>query len=408
MTAGDAEPRTMVGTQVTVDVERVAHGGWCIARNDGRVVLVRHTLPGERVVARITEGDETSRFWRADAVEVLVAAADRVAPPCPFAGPGACGGCDWQHVSVPGQRTLKTLVVREQFRRLAGLEVGAEVEPVRDDDGLGWRTRVRFAVDDSGRAGFRRHRSHEVLPVDDCLIAHPEVAAPDVLARSWGEADAVSVAVSNRGERTVWTQEGRRRSRATRISGAARLREDVGERTWRVSAEGFWQVHPRAATTLLDTVIDAAQVEPGDRVLDLYSGVGLFAGPLGTQVGEAGAVVAVESSTDAVRDARRNLHHQPQVELLAERVDRALTRTLPDRADVVVLDPPRTGARANVVQEIATRAPRTVVYVGCDPAALARDVATFARHGYRLVGLRAFDLFPMTHHVECVATLHPA
>lgn len=404
----DAEPRTMVGTQVTLDVERVAHGGWCIAHNDGRVVLVRHTLPGERVVARITEGDESSRFWRADAVEVLVAAADRVDPPCPYAGPGACGGCDWQHVNVPGQRTLKSQVVREQFRRLAGLEVEVEVEPVRDDDGLDWRTRVRFAVDDSGRAGFHRHRSHEVLPVDDCLIAHPDVAAADVLARSWDGADAVAVAVSNRGERTVWTQAGRRRPRTTRVSGTARVREEVGERTWRVSAEGFWQVHPQAAATLLDAVIGAAQVVPGDRVLDLYSGVGLFAGPLGTQVGEAGAVVAVESSTQAVRDARRNLYHQPQVELVAERVDRALTRVLPGRADVVVLDPPRAGARVKVVGEIAARAPRTVVYVGCDPAALARDVATFARHGYRVAALRAFDLFPMTHHVECVATLHPA
>jgi len=395
----------MVGTQVTVDVERVAHGGWCIARHEGRVVLVRHTLPGERVVARITEGDETSRFWRADAVEVLVAAPDRVEAPCPFAGPGACGGCDWQHVSIAGQRSLKSLVVREQFRRLAGLEVGVEVEPVGDDGGLAWRTRVRFAVDDSGRAGFHRHRSHEVLPIDDCLIAHPDVAAADVLARRWDGADAVSVAVSNRGERTVWTQGGRRRSHTTRSSGAARLREDVGERTWRVSAGGFWQVHPQAAATLLDAVLDAARVQPGERVLDLYSGVGLFAGPLGIQVGEAGSVVAVESSTDAVRDARRNLHHQPHIELVAERVDRALARPSPDRADVVVLDPPRTGARANVVREIAARAPRTVVYVGCDPAALARDVATFERHGYRLAALRAFDLFPMTHHVECVATL---
>ena len=178
-------------------------------------------------------------------------------------------------------------------------------------------------------------------------------------------------------------------------------------RPFRVSGAGFWQVHPGAAQVLLDAVLAATSPAPGERALDLYCGVGLFAAGLAERVGPTGAVVGVEGEARAVADARRNLHDLPWVRLQAGHVDAALGAGL-GAADLVVLDPPRTGAGRDVVERILALRPRVVAYVACDPAALARDVRTASELGYRLAALRAFDLFPMTQHVECVATLVPA
>jgi len=167
---------SLVGTEAVVEVGPVAHGGHCVARLDGRVVFVRHALPGERVRVTITEGDDDSRFLRGDAVAVLDSSPERVEAPCPYAGPGRCGGCDFQHADLAYQRQLKAEVVREQFQRLAHLEVEVTVEALPgDDSGLRWRSRVEFAVDADGRAGLRQHRSHAILPVADCLIADQRI-----------------------------------------------------------------------------------------------------------------------------------------------------------------------------------------------------------------------------------------
>ena len=193
-----------------LDVTGVAHGGWCVARDGGgRVVFVRHALPGERVRARVTEA--TASFARAEAVEVLRASPDRVAPRCPHARPGGCGGCDWQHADLAAQRRLKAEVVRDQLRRIAGLDREVTVEPVAgDDDGLGWRTRVRFSVGPGGTAGLLAHRSHDVVEVGDCPIAHPLVQARAVTGRNWAPARSVEVVVSPAaGERAIIVGPGR-------------------------------------------------------------------------------------------------------------------------------------------------------------------------------------------------------
>jgi tRNA/tmRNA/rRNA uracil-C5-methylase (TrmA/RlmC/RlmD family) len=390
-----------VGTSLTVEVGPVAHGGHCVARHEGRVVFVRHTLPGETVRAVVTDGAEGSSFWRADAVEVLTPAAERVPPPCPWSGPGRCGGCDWQHVSVPAQRALKAEVVREQLAHLAHLDVAVDVEPVPGDvNGLGWRTRVTWAVGEDGSAGLRRHRSHEVVPVDSCRIAHPLVDGAGTTRTTWPGCGSVEVSASvATGERLV-LPDGR---------GDGALTEVVGDRGFRVTGGGFWQVHPGAAATLLAAVMDGLQPQPGDTALDLYGGVGLFTARLAEVVGPTGRVTLVESDRVAVADARHNLAELPAVRVERGRVDHVLRRLRTGRADLVVLDPPRSGAGRAVVDLVARQVrPRRVAYVACDPAALARDLTWFAERGYRLTGLRAFDIFPMTHHVECVALLEPA
>jgi tRNA/tmRNA/rRNA uracil-C5-methylase (TrmA/RlmC/RlmD family) len=401
----------MTGPGRTLDLQvgPVAHGGHCVARWEGRVVFVRHALPTERVRAVLTEAAPDARFWRADAVQVLAPAADRVPSRCPAAGPGGCGGCDWQHASLPAQRRLKGQVVAEQLRRLAGVDLDPDdlaAQPVPgDDDGLGWRTRVRFAVDDAGRAGLRAHRSHDVVPLGDCPLAHPGLGVADLLARTW-PAGAQVVVSGGSGEAAPATVEVVEDGRARRESGPARRTEHAAGRSWRVSGAGFWQVHPGAADTLVSAVRTVLAPRPGERLLDLYSGVGLFAGSLVDDLGPDGEATAVEAHPGASRDARRNLHDLPRVRIVEQRVERYL-RTTDEPTDLVVLDPPRTGAGREVCTRVAQRTPRAIAYVACDPAALARDVAVLAALGYGLTSLRVLDLFPMTHHVECVAGLEP-
>jgi tRNA/tmRNA/rRNA uracil-C5-methylase (TrmA/RlmC/RlmD family) len=436
-----------VGQDLEVDVEDVAQGGWCVARPAGMpVMFVRHALPGERVVARVTE--VTSKFARADAVEILRAAPDRVTAPCRHAHPGGCGGCDWQHASLPAQRALKAVVVAQQLRRLAGIDREVTVEPLPGDSpdvaapgaapGLGWRTRVQFAVGPDGVAGLRGHRSHEVIDIGDCPLAHAGIRALDIPGHDWAGAATVEAAVGGadapdnvavtvisaaprpaRGQQARGQQARGQQARGRRLPGHKRtlvegrpyLAEQAVGRIWQVGAEGFWQVHPAAADALSQAVIAALAPEPGDSVLDLYCGAGLFAGAVAPLVGPGGVVTGIESDPAAVRSARRNLGDLPWVTVRTADVAQAVTDESLPQARLVIADPPRAGLAREVIAYLtgaylAGDSPaERFAYVSCDPATLARDLALLAAGGWRLAGLRAFDAFPMTHHVECVATL---
>ena len=407
----------MTGTELELDIGAVAAGGSCVARApDGRVVFVRHTLPGERVRAVVTA--EATSFLRADAVEVLTASPDRVEQPCPYARPGRCGGCDWQHVALPAQRELKADLVAEQLRRLAGLDLRVEVEAVPGaDDGLGWRTRVQFAVAPSGRAGLHRHRSSELEPVDFCLIAAPEVEQVGAERLRWPGASSVEVTGAG-GQRVVHVHSARGSraqvpdvdagvvvdTRAVRTPHG--VRHTVLGRSFEVSAGGFWQVHPGAAEALATAVLDGLEPRPGERAVDLYAGVGLFAALLGERVGPDGGVLAVEAGERASADAARNTADQPHVRIRTGAVDVQQVRRL-GRPDLVVLDPPRAGAGLEVTGALTGLRPRRLAYVACDPASFARDLRVFTDAGWSLTSLRGFDLFPMTEHVELVAVLEP-
>jgi tRNA/tmRNA/rRNA uracil-C5-methylase (TrmA/RlmC/RlmD family) len=391
------------GDRVEVTVGAPAHGGHCVARLDGphgRVVFVRHALPGERVTAEITEIHRG--YLRADAVTIHEPSPDRVEPPCPYAHPGGCGGCDLQHVASDAQLRWKASVVGEQLERLAKLPISVRVEPLPGGP-LGWRSRVRYSVDAAGRPGLLQHRSHQVVPIDRCRIAVPAIQELDLLTRPWPEADVLEAVASTGGEVTT----------LTRPAGGAAHREGPGDvveiaagRRWRVHPEGFWQVHPAAADTLAATVVGMLRPAAGESSWDLYGGAGLFAAAVAERTGAR--TTLVESSPLGVAAARTNLADLPTVEIVEARVENALARRrVTGPVDLVVLDPPRTGAGARVVRGIASAGPRAVVYVACDPAALARDVATFGELGWELAELRAFDCFPMTQHVECVALLTP-
>ncbi|WP_331279642.1 class I SAM-dependent RNA methyltransferase [Candidatus Blastococcus massiliensis] len=405
------------GREFEVTVGPVAHGGHCVARHEGRVVFVRHSLPGERVVVRVTE-DRHPAFCRADAIEVLEASAQRVERPCPYSGPGRCGGCDWQHVHPAEQRRLKESVVREQLSRLAGVDdVALTVEELPGGP-LRWRSRARFAVDRTGAPGLRRHRSHDVVVLDDCPIT-VEPAAQAVLGRRWPGAGAVDVSIDSTGAVTTSRLDRRGRATSSRVvrtgdqpeEPVTRAERRAGGRDWEVEGTGFWQVHPAAADALVAAVAEFAAVRPGETVLDLYAGAGLFGGALAPGVTESGRVVCVEADPGACAAADANLADLPHAEVWQGEVDaeglRELLEELGTPPDVVVLDPPRAGAGQAVSRLLARTGARAVVYVACDPAALARDVAAFGQAGYRLAGIRGFDAFPMTAHVECVALLVP-
>lgn len=408
-----ADSQTWTGRTFTVDIESVAHGGHCVARAEGRVIFVRHALPGETVSVLVTE-DRGGSFCRADAIEIHQPHPGRAQPPCKYARPGGCGGCDWQHATPQTQRELKSAVVREQFTRLAGLDVEVETEALDPAD-LRWRTRMQYAVARDGSLGMRRHRSHDVQPIDDCLIATDEVSDRALFDRRWKPAVQVDVEAGVDRARVIRSMT--RNKHWSYDSGSPHSStHHAAQRDWKVRAGGFWQVHPSAADTLAGAVLSMAQPQMGERVLDLYCGMGLFAAAMADAVGPAGYVLGIEGSKTAVQDGAKQLADTPQIELqwgrvTGERLRHILTPDQrrpdePDRSfDIVVLDPPRKGAKAEVCQAIAAMRPRAIAYVACDPAALARDVASFAESGYTLHRLRAFDAFPMTHHVECVALL---
>ncbi|GAJ82378.1 hypothetical protein NBRGN_054_00820 [Nocardia brasiliensis NBRC 14402] len=543
------------GSTFEVRLGPPGHGGFCVARHEGRVVFVRHGLPGELVRVRVTE-DRGGSFCRADAIEILDPSPDRVPATCPVSGPGGAGCCDFSFATPKAQRALKASVVAEQLRRLAGIERDVVVEPITGagDVTSGWRTRIRLAVDASGRAGVHRYRSTEVIP--DLRCPQPVSGALDGVAdRLWTPGADLVIAVDGDGVRHIvelapadrgrpesqdrrgrdrrgrrstpdpressaeWddtgspsgtgrgdssgAQSGRRsdggtdasdgrnafgdrrsgaggagagpggargrrrpgaiggvrhggdgrgnrrpeslraeageprdevryaadgrlegpqaqerRSASARraathaardewvVAGSGRAVEYVAGRRWEVAATGFWQAHHGAAQCYSDLVAEWSGLLPGGMAWDLYSGAGVFAARLADQTGLTGAVFAVESARPAVAAGKAALRDLTWLEQHAQRVERWVADRIDAAApDVVVLDPPRAGAGKEVIRALTTTAPARIIHIGCDPASFARDLGLYQAAGYRLADLRAFDAFPGTHHVECVALL---
>jgi len=413
------------GDLIDLDITGIAHGGVFVGRHEGRVIFVADTLPGERVRARLTDTRKKS-FWRADAVEVLDAAPERRPHVWSAADIGVApedrpGGAEFGHIELAHQRRLKERVIREALERVGRLELPVDVRAAGDADdpetadGTGWRTRVSLHVDDEGRVGAYAARSHRVIETPDLPLATPAVAEAAAAARAAqpGRLDLVQPADGR--VRVLPRPDGARSRPATEV-----VEERVGGRTFRVDAGGFWQVHRLAARTLTALVAeelrrDGRALDPEALHLDLYGGVGLFAATLADLGGPSTRVVSVESDPRATEHAGENLAEWIGARAETARADRFIAKLAADASTrererlargVVLLDPPRAGAGRDVVEGIAALEPATVVYVACDPVALARDLATFAERGYRADGgIRGVDLFPHSHHVEAVAVL---
>ncbi|WP_457966796.1 TRAM domain-containing protein [Arthrobacter sp. D1-29] len=456
-------------TELVLDVGPVAHGGHCVARHEGRVIFVRHGIPGEKVRARVTEAGETAKFWRADVVEVLDASPDRVehfwhladARRAWAAGHPPVGGAEFGHITLSRQRALKSAVLAEQLKRLAGVELppadvpghenaensGTPVEAVGSRSGenstpdagagLEWRTRASFSVTPGGKLGMHAHRSDQIIPVRGMPLAVDGINRLRLWDIDLQGIDRVEVAAPANGSRPLVLLSPAPGTKPKRLSAiVAQLPDDVSVasfdplkdevrqlrgRTWvqetaaghdyRITGAGFWQIHRDAPEALVGAVTEFLHgggfLEPGSVVADLYAGAGLFTAPLADAVGETGSVLSIEGAAGTSRDARKNLHNAPQVEIVQGRVERVL-RQKPREFDAVLLDPPRAGAGKAVVSQLIAAGPRAIAYVSCDPASFARDLGYFQQGGWSLAGLRAFDLYPHTHHLETVALLTPA
>ena len=391
-----------VGQKIRVTIEKIAHGGHFIARYEGAVIFVRHAIPGEECDIEIT--GTGSSFNRADVVDVHNASTDRVSAPCRFAHRNGCGGCDFQHISLSRQRQLKSEVIAEQFARIAKMDITIEVEEVAGP--LGWRTRCSAVTTKAGALGFYQARSHKVIPVDDCRILVPEMRYAELAQRGAKGDQRIEISISNTGERTIATANSRDESPLRVSDGPDIAHYTVGENTFEVSQKSFWQSHKDAPRILTEAVLGFAQLREGDHVLDLYGGVGLFAASFLPLIGEKGSVDIVEGSKSATADASRNFSGKDNVHIYTGDVAQHITRF--SSADVIVLDPPREGAGKDVINHSAQLQPRAIVYVACDPAALARDAGYLREAGYQLESMRAFDLFPMTHHIESIAKFVPS
>ncbi|MEI7454118.1 MAG: class I SAM-dependent RNA methyltransferase [Actinomycetes bacterium] len=379
-----------VGDRITVTVGGIAHGGHCVARHDGRVIFLRYAIPGEEVIAEIT--DVTSKFARGLAIEILKASPDRVSAPCNLARPGGCGGCDFQHIEISAQRKLKSQIVKEQFSRVAKMEVDVEVIGVDPANGLGWRTRMDFTVNPELKVALYGARSHNLIPISKCLIADERMDLDSINQTKLPVGAKVEVAISQTGKQFV-AIEGRENFDL--------IDEQVLNKNFSISPTSFWQSHIQAPEVLTNSVLGYLGVRAGDHVFDLYGGVGLFTAALATQVTDTGRVTLIELDAGAIIDAKRIFAEDQIVEIVEGKVERSLSKF--KRADLILLDPPRSGAGKDVVNAMAKLEPRAIVYVSCDPASLARDATYLVELGYKLDGIQSFDLFPMTQHIECVA-----
>jgi tRNA/tmRNA/rRNA uracil-C5-methylase (TrmA/RlmC/RlmD family) len=393
------------GEELTVVTGAAANGGSCVAHHEGRVVFVRYALPGERVRVRVTA--DRGSYWHAEVVEVIEPSADRIASLCPIAGVDGAGCCDLAFAVPEAARTLKAQVVANQLERLGGHRWSGEAQPLSDSGATGWRTRVRLDVGADRRPGFHRYHSDEL--VTDLRCAQLPTGMLDGLdAADWPPAAQLHVAVDDDGTRhVVRTLRQGRRTATTVVEGSYEAVQRVGRRSWQVPVTAFWQAHRDAAEVYCGLVSDWAQPSAGMSVWDLYGGAGVFAAALGDAVGESGRVLSVDTSRAATRSARAALVDLPQVEVVTDSVRRALAarRAGALRADVAVLDPPRSGAGREVIDLLAAAGVPRVVHIGCEAASFARDVGLYRGHGYAVEKIKVFDAFPLTHHTECVALL---
>lgn len=416
-----AEPDT-----VALEITALGQGPDGVARHAGRVVFVPGVAPGDRVRARLVA--ERTSFARAEVVHRCHDGAARREPPCPWVA--ACGGCAWQQVAYSAQLAAKAANVREALARIGGVTPAAELPIIAAPDEWRYRQRIRLHVGPHGTLGYRRPRSHELVEIGDCVIADATVAATlpalrralpalrtrlrsvelvangrggvvvDVVASgAFAGADAPTLAAFVAEEPTVGgvqvTGPGwERRFGDVRVFVAP---DDAG--TTIVQRPGsFSQVNPAANRLLVATVV--GMVVPTGRVLDLFCGAGNLSLPLARAGCE---VTGVDADARAIADAATSARAAAVAGVRFEAVPalRFLRQQGLAGTDLVVLDPPRTGAAAEVAQ-LARLRPRRIVYVSCDPATLARDVALLHGAGYRIGRVQPIDLFPQTPHVETV------
>lgn len=446
--------------RVRVELGPMAHGGHCVARHEGRVIFVRHGIPGEIVTVALTESGEKSRFWRGDVIQVHRAsehrrthfwlAADSLKTHAARNLP--VGGAEFGHIHLPHQRRLKNQVFRDTLSRIGKLQIDAYVEemPGEDPHGLGWRSRTSFAVNPSGVMGMHPHRSNRISAIKAFPLAVPQLNELKLWTLPLRGVQRVHAGASSTGETLVVFEWLHRITNSTAnvvrqqldsyaqqlypvLTGSGTI--DVGlllvtdpkhpsrrqllsvtdktaltetavidgvQYSWQVSADGFWQIHRNAPSTLAEAALELLQPGSGERIADLYAGAGLFTAPLAHAVGPTGRIDSVEASPITSADAEANFAGVPQVKVVRAKVEAFLKKAKADW-HAVLLDPPRAGAGTDVVQALLETDIDRICYVSCDPASFARDAAELVAGGFELEQVRVLDMYPNTHHMESIA-----
>lgn len=371
-------------SRLTVEIDSLAHGGAGVGRDDGRVVFCHGGVPGDTVEAEVRK--DRGRYLEAEVTSVLRPSGFRIAPPCPVFD--RCGGCDWQMISLDGQRQAKREIILSQLRHLGGFEDPPVGETRAVSPGFRYRNRIDLRVW-QGRPALYEAGSHRPVPIEDCPLVLEPIAGRIAALEPPAQVDRVTIRASTATGEIV--EMARRDGRWEK----GRLHEVVGGHRFRVSGRAFFQVNTSGAEALVDLVGEIG-VGPGDTLLDGYAGGGLFSATVG---GRAARVVAVESDRQALADLAVNV---PDVEVVARPFERA---ELPP-ASVAVVDPPRRGLGADGVNVLLGASPARLAYVSCDPASLARDLRLLVDAGFRLERVTPVDMFPQTHHIEAVALLY--
>jgi tRNA/tmRNA/rRNA uracil-C5-methylase (TrmA/RlmC/RlmD family) len=376
----------------TVEILGFASGGKCVARVEGRVIFVRGVLPGEVVKVEIPDDLLNRRYADANLLEIIAPSVDRINPPCKYFG--SCGGCDWQHLSIDKQKEMQMIVLSDQLSRI-GKFSNLKILPIisaPNETGLGYRTKIRFAISSNGNVAMHKVRSNELIEIQSCLIADSRL---DDISKSNWEPNCEIILVAGSEETLVLTDK--------QLS-APTITHSNQYGTWQAPAGNFWQVHKLAPKLLIEQVLRFLNPQPGDLIADLYSGVGLFALPLAERVESSGQVVSVEFDLQAHKHAVRNLAHLPWAKIVHSDVAKYLSR--PDIFSKAVVDPPRSGLNSSVIERLnSIKELTSICYVSCDGGTLARDLREFVDLGWQIDEIQPLFLFPMTAHLETVVSL---
>ena len=382
-----------IGDIITLDVGSIANGGHFVGKHKNQIVFVRHSITGEKVNVKITAVN--SKFAFGDAIEILKKSKDRVNPPCKYAHPKGCGGCDFQHIDPIAQLNLKKIVIQDQFKQIAKIEINPDVISENSLSGLNWRTRLNLAISENKQLGLRAHRSKKVVEIDECLIAIKEINKLEIFKKKWENDDNIRISYSSENDINI-SQLGKN------ISGSNKLREVVGDNKYYISPQSFWQSHKNAPHILLKQVLKLANIKEGERVCDLYGGVGLFTLPISKILRENGEVHLVEMDRGCVKDANEMFAGIKNIFIHHGKVEQKLGGI--KKIDTIILDPPRNGVSKQVINQMIEKKPKSIIYVSCNPSTLARDTKILLDNKYELNHIVGLDLFPMTHHIECIAS----
>ena len=382
-----------IGDIITLNVGNIANGGHFIGRHNDQIVFVRHSLTGERANVKITAVN--SKFAFGDAIEILKKSKDRVNAPCKYAHPEGCGGCDFQHIDPIAQLNLKKIVIQDQFKRIAKIEINPEIISKDSLGGLNWRTRLNLAISENKKLGLHAHKSNKIIEIDECLIAVEGINKSEIFNKKWEYEDNIKISYSSDNDMNI-SQLGKN------ISGPDKLNEVVDDNKYYISPKSFWQSHKNAPHFILEQVLKFANIKEGERVCDLYGGVGLFTLPISKILGENGEVHLIEVNSVCIADATEMFADIKNIFIHHGTVEQKLGSI--KKINTIILDPPRNGVSKQVINQMIEKKPQTIIYVSCNPSTLARDTKILIDNNYTLTNIVGLDLFPMTHHVECVAS----